>query len=75
MSSTGGGLRLRPQDQAVAPTSDFSKTLTLKNGGSSEIDLSQADIDALAAQYCPDPYQYVGLTYDGSAWSVTTDPS
>lgn len=77
MSAAGGGaiiLRLHAQNQAEAFSSN-SKGLTLRNNGTGDVALSQADIDALATQYCADPYTSVGLAWSGTAWSVTAGPS
>lgn len=77
MSSTGGGIvaRISRNAQVVAHNSDFTKYLTLINSSSSEVDLSQSDIDGLASTYCPDPNTTVGLTKYDAGWSVTTAAS
>lgn len=74
MSSTGGGLRLSPNEQKVAMSTDL-KGLTITNNSSSDLALGQQDIDDIASQYCPDPYVAVGLSKTDAGWTVTSGPS
>lgn len=70
MSSTGGGLHDIEVGKKRFLHSTDGKHVHIHNGSSSELHLSQADIDGYAAQYITDPHTSCHITVTDSGVTV-----